>query len=66
LAFAALPPWARRLYALPELPGAANLTDAATTVGLRTLRTALKGVQAVLPPLREGPHLRAARLRLTH
>jgi uncharacterized protein (DUF2236 family) len=64
LAFAALPPWARRLYALPELPGAAGLQDAATTVGLRTLRTALKGVQAVLPPLREGPHLRAARLRL--
>jgi uncharacterized protein (DUF2236 family) len=64
LAFAALPPWARRLYALPELPGAAGLTDAAATVGLRTLRTALKGVQAVVPPLREGPHLRAARQRL--
>jgi uncharacterized protein (DUF2236 family) len=64
LAFAALPPWARRLYALPELPGAAGLTDAATTVGLRTLRTGLKGVQAVVPPLREGPHRRAARLRL--
>jgi uncharacterized protein (DUF2236 family) len=66
LAFAALPPWARRLYALPELPGAAGLADAATTVGLRTLRTALKGVQAVVPPLREGPHLRAARQRLGH
>jgi uncharacterized protein (DUF2236 family) len=65
LAFASLPPWARRLYALPELPGAAGLTDTAATVGLRTLRTALKGVQAVVPPLREGPHLRAARLRIT-
>jgi uncharacterized protein (DUF2236 family) len=65
LAFASLPPWARRLYALPELPGAAGLTDATTTVGLRTLRTALKGVQAVVPPLREGPHLRAARQRIT-
>jgi uncharacterized protein (DUF2236 family) len=65
LAFASLPPWARRLYALPELPGAAGLTDTATTVGLRTLRTALKGVQAVVPPLRQGPHLRAARLRIT-
>lgn len=64
LAFAALPPWARRLYAFPELPGAAGLTDAATTVGLRALRTTLKGVQAVVPPLREGPHLRAARQRL--
>jgi uncharacterized protein (DUF2236 family) len=64
LAFAALPPWGRRLYALPELPGAAGLTDAATTVGLRSLRTALRGAQAVIPPLREGPHLRAARARL--
>jgi uncharacterized protein (DUF2236 family) len=64
LAFAALPPWGRRLYALPELPGAAGLTDAATTVGLRTLRTTLRGVQAVVPPLREGPHLKAARARL--
>lgn len=64
LAFAALPPWARRLYALPALPGAAGLTDAATTVALRTVRAALKGVQAAVPPLREGPHLRAARLRL--
>jgi len=64
LAFAALPPWGRRLYALPELPGAAGLTDAATTVGLRTLRTALRGAQAVVPPMREAPHLRAARARL--
>jgi len=64
LAFAALPPWGRRLYALPELPGAAALTDAAATVGLRTLRAGFKGVQAVVPPLREGQHLRAARQRL--
>ena len=63
LAFAALPPWGRRLYALPELPGAAGLTDAATTVGLRRLGAALRGMQAVLPPLGEGPHLRAARAR---
>ncbi|HEY6793589.1 MAG TPA: oxygenase MpaB family protein [Kineosporiaceae bacterium] len=64
LAFAALPPWARRLYALPELPGAAGLTDAAVTAALRTLRTTLRGVQCVVPGLREGPHLRAARARL--
>ncbi len=64
LAFAALPPWGRRLYALPELPGAAGLTDAATTVGLRSLRAALRGVQAGVPPLREGPHLRVAKARL--
>ena len=64
LAFAALPPWGRRLYALPELPGAAGLTDAATTVGLRSLRTALRGVEAVAPPLPEGAHVRAAHARL--
>ena len=64
LAFAALPPWGRRLYALPELPGAAGLTDAATTVGLRTLRTALRGARAVVPPLQENAHLHAARERL--
>src|SRR4051812_8289949 len=59
LAFAALPPWGRRLYALPDLPGPAGLTDAATTAGLRTLRATLRGVQAVVPPSREGPQLRA-------
>ncbi|MGZ4613137.1 MAG: oxygenase MpaB family protein [Kineosporiaceae bacterium] len=58
LAFAALPPWGRRLYALPELPGAAGLTDTATTVGLRTLRASLRGPQAVVPPMREGRHVR--------
>ncbi len=41
LAYAALPPWARRLYAIGELPGPAGLTDAATTLGLKTLRAAL-------------------------
>jgi uncharacterized protein (DUF2236 family) len=58
LAFAALPPWGRRLYDLPDLPGAAGLTDAATTVGLRTLRATLRGVQGV-PPSREGTDMRA-------
>jgi uncharacterized protein (DUF2236 family) len=64
LAFAALPSWARRMYAFPELPGASGLTDAATTVALRALRTGLSGVQTLVPALREGPHLRAARARL--
>jgi uncharacterized protein (DUF2236 family) len=64
LAFAALPPWGRRLYALPDLPGPAGLTDAATTVGLRTLRGTLRGIQSVIPSLGEGAHLRAARARL--
>jgi uncharacterized protein (DUF2236 family) len=64
LAFAALPPWARRLYALADLPGPAGLADAATTIGLKALRATLRGVQAAVPPLREGPHRRAARERL--
>lgn len=41
LAFATLPPWARRLYALPQLPGAAGLGDAAATVALHELRASL-------------------------
>lgn len=53
LAFAALPPWARRLYGLRELPGAAGLTDAAATVALRALRAALNGIQVRVPPMRE-------------
>jgi uncharacterized protein (DUF2236 family) len=62
LAFAALPPWGRRLYALPELPGAAGLPDAATTVGLRTLRSTLRSAAAVVPPPPpQGPQLKAVR-----
>ncbi len=64
LAFAALPPWARRMYAMAELPGAAGLHGAATTVALHTLRASLRGVHGVVPPLREGRHLRSARERL--
>jgi uncharacterized protein (DUF2236 family) len=64
LAFAALPAWARRMYALPELPGASGLTDAATTVALRALRVALSGAQAAVPVLREGRHQREARQRI--
>jgi uncharacterized protein (DUF2236 family) len=62
LAFAALPPWGRRLYALEELPGAAGLTDAATTVGLRSLRTALRGAQSPAgQPHERAPDLRVVR-----
>lgn len=64
LAFAALPHWARRLYSIPELPGAAALHGSATTVALHSLRASLRGVQAIVPQLREGPHLRSARERL--
>jgi uncharacterized protein (DUF2236 family) len=64
LAFAALPSWARRMYSMPDLPGAAALHGAATTVALHAVRASLRGVQGVVPPLREGPHLRSARQRL--
>jgi uncharacterized protein (DUF2236 family) len=65
LAFATLPGWVRRMYALPDLPGAAALNQAGATLGLRAVRVTLRGVQAMVPPLREGPHLRAARQRLS-
>ncbi len=42
LSYAALPPWARRLYALTDPPGPAALGDAATTLGLQALREALR------------------------
>lgn len=64
LAFAALPAWARRLYSLPPLPGTDALHEAGTTASLRVLRTGLRGLQSVVPPLREGPHLSEARRRL--
>jgi uncharacterized protein (DUF2236 family) len=53
-----LPRWARRLYGLPGLP----LTDAVTTAQLRALRAATSLLPATL---REGPHLKAAKSRLT-
>ncbi len=65
LAFAALPRWARRLYSMPELPGAAALHGPATTVALHALRASLRGVQLAVPALRESPHRRSARERLT-
>ena len=65
LAFAALPRWARRLYAMPELPGAAALHGPATTMALHALRASLRGVQLAVPALRESPHQRSARERLT-
>jgi uncharacterized protein (DUF2236 family) len=57
LAFATLPGWARRLYAFPGV----FVSDGATTVGLKALRTSLLAVPAAV---REGPHLRAAKARL--
>ncbi len=57
LAFALLPPWARRMYSLPGLP----VTDIAATVAVRGMRTALS---ALPPALRDGPHVRAAQARM--
>lgn len=63
LAYAALPAWARRSYAMPDLPGAAALHGAATTVALHTLRASLRGDPGV-PEVHGGPHLRTPRERL--
>lgn len=54
LAFSALPPWARRMYALPQLTEAADLDDTATTVALRRLRTTLEGQPWAHPPHHGG------------
>jgi uncharacterized protein (DUF2236 family) len=59
LAFSSLPPWARRMYALPELTEAAALDDATTTVALRRLRSTLDGHRWATPPkpgTRRGTH----------
>lgn len=57
LAFALLPPWARRAYGIPAVPAG----ELATTVALRGLRTAL----LLIPEsAREGPAIKAAKRRL--
>ena len=57
LAFAMLPRWARRMHGAFGLP----VTDAAATVAARALRSTLLQVPSAQ---REGPHRKAARLRL--
>lgn len=57
LGFALLPGWARKMYS--HLPGVPT-TDIGATLVLRALRTAVLAI----PPLREGPHQKAARERL--
>ncbi len=57
LGFALLSRWARRMYRLPGLPS----TDLGATVAVRALRT---GLMVVPPAQREGPHLKAARMRM--
>jgi uncharacterized protein (DUF2236 family) len=58
LAFALLPPWARKLYRLPGLP----TTDITATAGLRVLAA---GLHRLPERYRDGPNLRAARRRLS-
>ncbi|MGN6088247.1 MAG: oxygenase MpaB family protein [Actinomycetales bacterium] len=61
MALASLPSWARELYGLPVLPLSEPLTGLGLSVSLRALRLATLALPA---PLREGPHLRAAKARL--
>lgn len=58
LALASLPPWARRMYALPELATAP--TDAATTAGLRALRLALVRTEGKVPGVELSEHRKRA------
>ena len=58
LAFALLPRWARRLYAMPGLP----VTDPAASVAVRVLGA---GLRRLPERFQEGPHLRGARQRLS-
>lgn len=57
VAAASLPDWARRLYGWPSLPGQRSITR----LLMRTLRSVLMRLPRTL---REGPHLKQARLRL--
>ena len=58
VAFSLLPRWARRLHRMPGLP----TTDLAASLAARALRSTLMVVPA---SRREGPHLVAARQRLS-
>jgi uncharacterized protein (DUF2236 family) len=55
VAIGLLPPWAKRLYGLPQVPGTTAVTDLATTAGLWALRGALLGLRRArglpAPPL---------------
>ncbi|WP_146211034.1 oxygenase MpaB family protein [Quadrisphaera granulorum] len=63
-AAASLPGWARRMYAVPELPGAEASNDAAVTVGLRGLRLALVRSAGKVPGVELSEHRRRALARL--
>jgi uncharacterized protein (DUF2236 family) len=50
LAFSALPRWAQRMYAMPELTETASLDHHETTLRLRELRVRLHGLRWARPP----------------
>jgi len=58
LGFSSLPTWARKMYGLPAVP----LSDLGATVTSRALNVALRSLPE---SVRTGPHLRAARGRLS-
>jgi uncharacterized protein (DUF2236 family) len=58
LAYASLPPWARKLY------GHRGLPEPVTTAGLRGTRVMLQGIGPVIRMVRPSPHIGAALARL--
>jgi uncharacterized protein (DUF2236 family) len=64
LAYAALPSWARRAYALSDVPEAAALQGPAITVGLQAVRASLRGSSDAAGTLGQTPLLPSAQDRL--
>lgn len=63
-AVASLPGWARRMYALPQLPGTGASVEAATTATLRALRLALVRSAGKVPGVEQSEHRKRAVRRL--
>ncbi|TXR55235.1 oxygenase MpaB family protein [Quadrisphaera setariae] len=63
-AVASLPGWARRMYALPEVPGTGPSVEAATTAALRGLRIALVRSAGKVPGVEQSEHRKRAVQRL--
>ncbi len=51
LSYAAMPGWARGMYALPGLPGRSRASEPVTTAALRTMRVTLTGAGVLAPEL---------------
>jgi uncharacterized protein (DUF2236 family) len=64
LAYAALPSWARRAYAMSDVPEAAELQGTAITVALQAVRASLRGSSDTVGTLGQTPLLPSARDRL--